>query len=69
MIFPRNKMRIVEVHDGKRPERGWLELNTASADLEGVSKIYINLDELESLREEMSRASEAAERARRLLGG
>jgi len=34
-----------------------------------VSKIYINLDELESLREEMGRASEAAERARRLLGG
>ncbi len=69
MIFPKNKMRIIEVHDGKRPERGWLELNTASVDLEGVSKVYINLDELESLREEMARSEDAARRARELLGG
>ncbi|MEJ5296669.1 MAG: hypothetical protein WHZ52_01385 [Armatimonadota bacterium] len=69
MIFPKSKMRIIEVHDGKRPEQGWLELNTASVDLEGVSKIYINLDELETLRKEMGQASEAAERARKLLGG
>lgn len=69
MVFPKSKMRIIEVLDGKRPERGWLELNVAAVDIEGASKIHINLDEVLQLQAGRDASSDAARKARELLGG
>lgn len=69
MLFPKSKMRIVETWDGRENQNGYLELNVAAVDIEGASKITINLDEVEALRGQRSAESESLKQARRLLGG
>lgn len=69
MKFPRGKMRIIEVYDGQKTDNGWLELQISTVDLEGASKVYINLDDVLKLRDQKSSASDAAKKARELLGG
>ena len=38
-------------HDGSASESGWLELDVKAMDLEAVSKIYIDLAEVDRLRQ------------------
>lgn len=69
MIFPKEKMRLLETYSGKESEAGWLELNVAAVDIEGASKVLINLDEVAALKLKRSNQSDALEEARKLLGG
>jgi len=69
VLFPKKKMRILSSLEGKSSKHGWLELNIATEDLDGVSKIVVSLDDVEALREGREKASEALERTRKLLGG
>jgi len=69
MDFPKEKMEIVGSHGGKTSEKGWLVLHLGALDLEGVSKIYIDLEDLEGLKERGERHTDVLERMRSLLGG
>ncbi|MDH7568787.1 MAG: hypothetical protein QHJ73_04295 [Armatimonadota bacterium] len=69
MDFPKEKMEIVSTHGGKPSEKGWLVLHLGALDLEGISRIYVNLDDLEDLKARGERHSAALERMRSLLGG
>jgi len=69
MDFPREKMEFVTSHGGKTSEKGWLVLNLRTLDLEGITRIYIDLEDVEDLRERGERHSDALRRMRSLLGG
>ncbi len=69
MIFPKDKMELTESFNGREAQNGWLVLNISKTDIEGVNKIYINLDDLEQLRLESASRKSALQRAKELLGG
>ncbi|HEX2999804.1 MAG TPA: hypothetical protein VHR86_06170 [Armatimonadota bacterium] len=68
MEFPKEKMEIVPAHEGKASEKGWLVLHISALDLEGISKVFVNLDEVENLKGHGARHEEMLERMRSLLG-
>ncbi len=69
MDFPKEKMEIVTSHGGKTSEKGWLVLKLGTLDLEGVSKIYVDLDAVEELQRQGAVPSDVLKRTRSLLGG
>lgn len=69
MDFPREKMEIVSSHGGQESEKGWLVLNLGTLDLEGITRIYVNLDDVADVRKHGERHSDVLERMRSLLGG
>ena len=69
MDFPREKMEYTAAHGDRSSEKGWLVLSLGALDLEGVSRIYINLDDVDDLKQRGERRTEALERMRSLLGG
>ena len=69
MDFPREKMEIIASHGGKESEQGWLVLHLGTLDLEGITKIYVNLADVEDVRKRGDRHSDVLERMRSLLGG
>lgn len=69
MLFPKEKMSHVSIYAGNKSEEGWLVLNIGNMELEGVSKIYIDLRDVEGVKERSSREADALEQAKRLLGG
>ncbi|MCL6588681.1 MAG: hypothetical protein K6U80_01875 [Firmicutes bacterium] len=69
MLFPKDKMSYTSVYEGKKSDEGWLVLNIAGIDLEGVSKIFVDLSDVEEIKTKKLKAQEALEEARRLLSG
>jgi len=69
MLLSRDKIGYTTTYQGQTSEAGWLVLNIANLDLEGVSKIYIDLRDVEEIRAGKSKESEALEKAKKLLGG
>lgn len=69
MIFPTNKIRLVDSYDGKSSSEGWLELNVHAVDIEGAAKLYVNLDDVKLLKDRQSKESDALQQAKKLLGG
>ena len=68
MEIPPEKMDIVGVYEGKSPGNGWLVLDIRKLDLDGINKLYINLDDVESLRQSKSEQTDALTQAKKLLG-
>jgi len=50
MRVPRSRLEIAQTHEGKKSQHGWLVINVAGLELEGVSKIHVDLDEVEALK-------------------
>ncbi|MCL6630699.1 MAG: hypothetical protein K6U00_13980 [Armatimonadetes bacterium] len=69
MLFPKEKMSHTTSYRGDKSDEGWLILNIGNVELEGVSKIYIDLRDVEEVKEHSAKSSEALEQAKRLLGG
>jgi hypothetical protein len=69
MNFPRNRMRFVRTHEGSVSAAGWLELDVRAVDLEGASKVFIDLAEVDRMRAAGDQSDQALETAKRLLGG
>lgn len=67
MEFPKDKMEFSPTHEGKGTEQGWLVLDIRALDLEGVSKIYIDLSEVEKVKQKRVKEGDALQRARKLL--
>ena len=69
MRFPPEKMDIAGVHEGKAADHGWLVLDISKLDLDGVTKLHVNLDEVEALKQSKGKEASALSEAKKLLGG
>ena len=63
------KMDIVGVYEGKSSSSGWLVLDISKLDLDGINKLYINLDDVESMKQTKGEQADALTQAKKLLGG
>jgi hypothetical protein len=69
MLFPKNRMRFTRTYLDKSEPEGWIVLDLAGAELDGVSKLYLSMDDIQKLRQGGDTASDKLKLARALLGG
>lgn len=69
MLFPKEKMSHTSTYQGNKTFEGWLILNVGNMELEGVNKIYVDLRDIDEVKRRSSKASDAADDVRKLLGG
>ncbi|NPV48440.1 MAG: hypothetical protein HPY69_15990 [Armatimonadetes bacterium] len=46
MRIPARFLRISSVYNGVSSKEGWLEIDIRALDLDGVTKLHVNLDEV-----------------------
>ncbi len=46
MRIPARFLRVAAVYEGVRSEEGWLEIDVRALDMDGVTKLHVNLDEV-----------------------
>jgi hypothetical protein len=66
MRIPRERLEVKPTFEGRDSPAGWLEINLKGIDLEGVTRLYVDMADLEGLR---SRQSDAEDLFKRLRGG
>jgi len=69
MLFPRSRMRFSSLYQGKTDPEGWIVLDLAGADLEGLRHLYLSMEDIEALKKGGDKASDRLKQARSLLGG
>jgi hypothetical protein len=69
MLFPKNRLRFTTTYQGKDDPDGWIVLDMAGADIEGASKLYLSLADLQNLKAGGDKTSARLKQARNLLGG
>jgi hypothetical protein len=68
MQFPKDKMKInTGSYQGRESESGWLILDVKNVDLDGISQVYINLDDIEKLKSRSTQDKDLLEKMRNLL--
>lgn len=69
MLFPKNKMSFTSVYQGNKSSEGWLVLDIGNMELEGVTKVYIDMKDVGEAKAHRSKGSESVNELKRLLGG
>jgi hypothetical protein len=69
MRFPRNRIRFITTHDGKRSEKGYLQLDLKGLDIEGANALVLEMEDVETARAAGDKQDDALKKARDLLGG
>lgn len=69
MQFPKEKMSFTSSYKGEKTDEGWLVLDIGNMELEGVTKLEIDLRDVETVKQRKGKESDALDDARRLLGG
>jgi hypothetical protein len=69
MLFPKNRVRFTTSYQGKTDAQGWVVLDLAGVDLDGVNKLYLSMADLTALQQAGDVASDRLKQARALLGG
>jgi hypothetical protein len=69
MLFPKSKMNHTCAYQGNKSEDGWLILDIGNMELEGVTKLYIDLRDVDEIKTKKSKTSESVGDLKRLLGG
>lgn len=69
MLFPKNRMRFTTSYQGKSEPEGWIVLDLTGVDMDGVNKIYLSMEDIQTLRQSGDTASDRLKQARALLGG
>ena len=69
MLFPKEKISHTGLYQGNKSDEGWLILNIGNVELDGVSKIYIDLNDIDSIKKKAEKESEALRKTRMLLVG
>jgi len=69
MLFPKTKIDYSSTYQGRLSNEGWLILDIGNMELEGVTKIYLDLRDVDEIKAKKNRASDSASDAKRLLGG
>jgi len=55
--IPARFLKVCPSYRGVQSEEGWLEIEIKAVDIEGVSRIYVNLDEVARLRRKRDEAA------------
>ncbi len=61
MKVPGRFLKYLARYGGTASREGWLEIDIRALDLEGVAKIYVNLDDVARLKEKREEAAFAVE--------
>jgi hypothetical protein len=69
MDFPKNHLKYLRSRGEKESQNGWLVLDVKALDLEGVTKIYLNMDDVDAVQDRKAASEAEAERLKKLLGG
>jgi hypothetical protein len=69
MLFPKTRMRLTDTFRGKTEPEGWIVLDLKGLDLEGASKVYLSLADIEKIKAGGDVQSKKLAQARALLGG
>lgn len=69
MLFPKAKIDHTSTYQGNKSEDGWLVLDIGNMELEGVTKLYIDLSDVDSIKEKNVHAADSLADLKRLLGG
>jgi len=67
MLFPKDKMQVVTSYQGRTSDEGYLVLDLAKVDLEGVGRVYIDLADVSRLQKKKGEEADIARRTRDLL--
>jgi hypothetical protein len=57
MEIPARFIRVSPSHRGVKSEDGWLEIDLRAIDLEGLSKIYVNLSDVARIKQKRDDAA------------
>jgi len=69
MDLPQEKIGFLKSHRGEVTPEGWLVLDVANLDLDAVTKIYVDMRDVEAARIRGDEEAERLRKARELLGG
>jgi hypothetical protein len=69
MDLPKEKIGFLKSHRGEVTPEGWLVLDVANLDLDAVTKIYVDMRDVEAARVRGDEEAERLRKARELLGG
>jgi len=69
MRISRERLEVRPTFEGKDSPAGWLEISLKGLDMDGVTRLYIDLADLEGLRSKRSEADDLLKRLRGSLGG
>jgi hypothetical protein len=69
MDLPKEKIGFLKSHRGEVTLEGWLVLDVANLDLDAVTKIYVDMRDVEAARARADEEAERLRKARELLGG
>lgn len=69
MDLPKEKIGFLKSHRGEVTPEGWLVLDVANLDLDAVTKIYVDMRDVEAARIRGDEEAEQLRKARELLGG
>jgi hypothetical protein len=67
MLFPKDKMQVTTIYQGKTSDDGWLVLDFARLDTDGLGKVYIDLSEVGRLRKNQDEQTDLLSKTRNLL--
>ena len=67
MLFPKNKLRFTTLYQGETDAEGWLILDLANMDLDGVNKLYIALSDVQGVKAKGDAATERLNQAKMLF--
>lgn len=68
MLFPKEKIRHASIFRGNKTEEGWLVLDIGNMELDGVTKIYIDLQDIAEIKQRGEKEGDALSKARKLFG-
>ena len=69
MLFPKSRMRLSDIYQGKTDPDGWIVLDLKGLDLDGETKVYLSLAEIQKLKAGGDTHATKLAQARALLGG
>jgi hypothetical protein len=69
MQFPQTRLKFVTTYQGKTDPNGWLVLDLAGLDLDGVNKLYLPFEQIDAAKLGGDKAADKLKQARMLLGG
>lgn len=69
MLFPKKRMAFTKTYQGKTDPSGYIVLDLAGMELDGVTKLLLPVADLDATRQVGDKAAAKLDQARSLLGG
>jgi hypothetical protein len=67
--IPARFLKFAAAHGGASSDEGWLEIDIRAVDLEGVTKLYVNLDDVAKVKTKRDAAASALDAWEAKFGG